>query len=109
MAATVRVLPQRLDEKGIQQDVRGRSGAQYMCWACEKECAHPDACACRVNREGGPRMVRVKQVFAIQSDYAVGKAADAAEAKVEECEPDRAFAKVCRNMQLSQSVLPNQI
>ncbi len=54
-------------------------------------------------------MVRVKQVFAIQSDYAVGKAADAAEAKVEECEPDRAFAKVCRNMQLSQSVLPNQI
>ncbi len=68
-------------------------------------CSHV-ACACRVNREGGVRMVQTKQVFAIQSDYAIGEAADAAEAKVEECEQGRAFAKVCRNTQLSWTALP---
>ena len=59
-----------------------------------KRCTHPVACACRLNREGRPRMVQLKQVFAIQSDYAIGRAADAAEAKANEAEDGRAYAKV---------------
>ena len=39
-------------------------------------------------------MVQLKQVFAIQSDYAIGRAADAAEAKANEAEEGRAYAKV---------------
>ncbi|CAL5227003.1 g9893 [Coccomyxa viridis] len=47
----------------------------------------------RLSKEGKVRTVKLKQIFAIQSDYAVGKAVDDAEAKVSEAEDGRAFAK----------------
>ena len=79
------------------------------CWAQKEASDHLAACTYRVNREGGSRMVQVKQVFAIQSDYAVGRAADAAEAKADECEQGRAFAKVCREMQHSEVCHQDQL
>lgn len=48
-------------------------------------------------------MVQKKQIFATQSDYAIGKAVDAAVAKAAEAEDGRAFAKVRRPGASSQN------
>ena len=53
------------------------------------------------------RTVLLKQVFAIQSDYAIGKAVDAAEALVSELETGRAYAKVRRGWRISQAHQPD--
>ena len=48
-------------------------------------------------------MVQVRQIFATQSDHAIGKAVDAAVAKAAKCEDGRAFAKVRRPSASSQN------
>ena len=55
------------------------------------------------------RTVKLKQCFAIQSDYAIGKAVDAAEAIVSKAEDGRAFAKVRGALRTLQAHQPNLV
>ena len=59
------------------------------------DCSSLFFCLCRSSRKGEPAGVKV---FAIQSDYAVGKAIEAAEAKAAEAGTDRGYMKVRRNL-----------
>ena len=73
----------------------------HIAWG-PRRLSRKSACACRLSKEGKVRTVKLKQIFAIQSDYAVGKAVDDAEAKVSEAEDGRAFAKVCKSRPISK-------
>lgn len=61
------------------------------------DCYYLFFCLCRSRSSCNADPARVK-VFAIQSDYAVGKAIEAAEAKAAEAGTDRGYAKVRRNL-----------